>query len=52
MILSTVPDNGFEEMPGTSMASPMVAGVVETTGLPYRFCSAGITYRTSGSALE
>ena len=28
MILSTVPDNGFEEMPGTSMASPMVAGVV------------------------
>lgn len=28
MILSTIPGNQFQEMPGTSMASPMVAGVV------------------------
>lgn len=28
MILSTVPGGRFEEMPGTSMASPMVAGTV------------------------
>lgn len=28
MILSTIPGNQLQEMPGTSMASPMVAGVV------------------------